>query len=94
MIKFIIAGILSLAAFNTQAEVMAVATHPGNLAIFELRDDKGLCIGEALQGFYRPISGDAVEGCWRFVGDGVQMVFLDGDIAQIPAELFSAPTKI
>ena len=94
MIKTIIAGILSLCAFTVQADVVAVAVHPGNGSLFEVHNTQGVCVNGAQEAVYRG-GGEVIKGCWKFMdGVGVQIAFFDGEMAQIPLEAFSEPSKI
>ena len=61
----------------------------------ELHEDRGLCKAEAKRAEYLPVKGgEAVPGCWISKGSFVGVVFLDGDIAQIPVAALQKPIPV
>lgn len=77
------------------AGVAMVAHEPGGAARFDIYDDGGgLCVGDARLAVYVPKDGKSVRGCWTPHGSGVRILFLDGDMAQIPASALKKPEEV
>ena len=59
----------------------------------ELYSTPGLCVNGALAATYRSVktSVDPIQGCWTMRGGVVYLVFLDGDMGQIPAAAVRKP---
>lgn len=77
-----------VAAAQANAAVVAEAVN-GGMRI-DLHDETGPCLGPArLAVFSR--GPEKVPGCWVFLDGDVQIAFLDGDIARLPAGVFRKP---
>jgi hypothetical protein len=82
---------------NTLAVALLLAVAPAPVAEYreggmrvELYAEAGPCVGSArwavfLQGPVR------VPGCWLWVGESVQIAWLDGDFSKVPARVFRKP---
>ena len=77
------------AAAASHAEVVAyVQTPQGRI---EVHDDRGPCAGDAKRADFVAVNGDRISGCWVVRGAMVAVVFLDGDIAQVPVVFLQKP---
>ena len=78
------------AATGAQAAVVGyVQTAQGRI---EVHDDRGPCAGDAKRADFVAANGDRVSGCWVIRGVVVAVVFLDGDVAQVPVVHLQKPT--
>lgn len=82
---------LSSMAATAHADVVGyVQTPQGRI---EVHDDRGPCAGDAKKAVYVPMQGeDRITGCWVVRGTVVAVVFLDGDIAQVPVVYMQKPS--
>ncbi|HLL09860.1 MAG TPA: hypothetical protein VK570_02300 [Rubrivivax sp.] len=88
-----IAALILLTAAATsgaRADVVGyVQTPQGRI---EVHDDRGPCAGDAKRADFVAANGDRVSGCWVIRGAVVAVVFLDGDVAQVPVMHLQKPT--
>ena len=83
----------ALATTAAQAEVVGYVQSPEGR--IDLHEDRGPCKAEAKRAEYVPIQGgEAVTGCWISKGKVVGVVFLDGDVAQIPVAALMKPLAV
>ena len=77
------------AAAGAQAAVVGyVETPQGRI---EVHDELGPCAGDAKRADFVSVSGDRISGCWVIRGGVVAVVFLDGDVAQVPVVFLQKP---
>ena len=88
--RYILASILLASSAN--AAVIGVAENSSGVIL--LHNEAGICSGNALQAEWVPLSGPRVLGCWTAGGPTINAVFLDGDIARIPAQAVQAPKAV
>jgi hypothetical protein len=74
---------------SAHSAVIGVADIPAGSVL--LHDEARMCVGDALYAEWVPVSGARVAGCWTAGGPSVNVVFLDGEIARIPAQMIKAP---
>ena len=78
------------AATGAQAAVVGyVQTPQGRI---EVHDERGPCAGDAKRADFVSAGGDRISGCWVIRGGVVAVVFLDGDVAQVPVVHLQKPT--
>lgn len=65
----------------------------GEKASVELLPEAGPCQGAAHHARYVPLEGPVVDGCWRLVGENIQIAFLDADALRVPFEAFQPAPK-
>ncbi len=71
-----------LACAGSHAAVLAyVETPQGRI---EVHDERGPCAGNAKRADFVAANGERTSGCWVVRGTVLAVVFLDGDIAQVP----------
>lgn len=81
---------MALLAASAHAGVLGfVQTPQGRI---EMHDERGPCTGNAMRADFVPYDGDRVSGCWVVRGTVVAVVFLDGDIAQVPVVFLQKPS--
>lgn len=73
------------------AAVIAVAVD--GAVRLELHDTAGPCVGAARHAVYSD-GQQRVPGCWVARNGAVHVVFLDGDRASVPAQLFRKPEEV
>lgn len=80
---------LAVAALLAVAPV-PIAEYRNGDARVELYAEAGPCVGIARWAVYLqpPVR---VPGCWLWVGDSVQIAWLDGDFSRVPARVFRKP---
>lgn len=67
-----------------------VAEYREGDARVELYSEAGPCVGNARWAVY--LQGPVrVPGCWLWVGESVQIAWLDGDFSKVPARVFRKP---
>lgn len=87
-----LAMFLSLTLANVaHAAVIAVAVE--GAVRLELHDTAGPCVGAARHAVYSD-GQQRVPGCWVARDGAVHVVFLDGDRASVPAQLFRKPEEV
>ena len=85
----ILSTVALIAATGAHAEVMGyVQTPQGRI---EVHDERGPCAGDAKRADFVSASGDRISGCWVVRGSVVAVVFLDGDVAQVPVVFLQKP---
>lgn len=78
-----------LATASSHATVLGyVQTPQGRI---EVHDERGPCAGDAKRADFVPVNGDRISGCWVVRGTVVAVVFLDGDVAQVPVVFLQKP---
>jgi hypothetical protein len=83
-------ALATLLATGAQAAVLGyVQTPEGRI---EVHDERGPCAGDAKKAVYVPVEGERITGCWVVRGTVVAVVFLDGDIAQVPVVFMQKPS--
>ena len=76
-----------------QADVVGYVQSPEGR--IDLHEDSGPCKAQAKRAEYVPVhGGEAVPGCWIAKGSFVGIVFMDGDIAQIPVAALQKPVAV
>lgn len=60
----------------------------------ELREEAGPCVGQARSAIFVGNNGLRVQGCWIPRPSMIFVVFLDGDVAQIPPQVIRKPTTL
>ena len=88
--RYILASLLL--ASTSHAAVIGVAENSAGVIL--LHNEAGICSGNALQAEWVPHSGPRVLGCWIAGGPTINAVFLDGDIARIPAQMVREPKAV
>lgn len=73
--------VVSAGASHAEVIVRFVQTPEGRIDLYA---DQGPCRAEVKRAEYVPAKGDPVPGCWVVRRTMVSIVFLDGDIAQVP----------
>jgi hypothetical protein len=87
-----LAMLLSLTLANlAHAAVIAVAAE--GAVRLELHDTAGPCVGEARHAVFSD-GTQRVPGCWVARDGAVHVVFLDGDRASVPVNLFRKPEDV
>jgi hypothetical protein len=80
-------------AATLPASAAVVGVVEGQGSHIDFHDEPGICVGNALKAEHVPDKGARVQGCYT-VGNGlVFVVFLDGEIAKVPAQAIKPPTK-
>lgn len=88
MIRFL--GLLLVSGL-AQADVVAEA-RAGNM-VLELHSDAGPCVGSARWAILiKP--PERIPGCWILTTEGVQIAFLDGQMARVPIQAFREPSLV
>lgn len=82
------------AALAQPAAAAVIGVAEGEGAHIDFHDDAGPCVGKALRAEHVPDKGTRVAGCWTTDGRLVFVVFLDGEIARVPAQAVRPPTKL
>ena len=84
-----------LAAFSGSAHADVVGFVQSPEGRIDFYEDRGVCKAEAKRAEYVPLrGGEAVPGCWISKGSYVGIVFLDGDIAQVPVAALQKPVAV
>jgi hypothetical protein len=80
---------LAVAALLAVAPVPIAEYREGDARV-ELYAEAGPCVGNARWAVYLqpPVR---VPGCWLWVGESVQIAWLDGDFSKVPARVFRKP---
>lgn len=87
-----LAMLLPLTLANlAHAAVIAVAAE--GAVRLELHDTAGPCVGQARHAVYSD-GRQRVPGCWVARDGAVHVVFLDGDHASVPIQLFRKPEDV
>lgn len=77
------------AAAGAQAAVVGYVQSPQGR--IEVHDERGPCAGDAKRADFVAANGDRISGCWVIRGGVVAVVFLDGDVAQVPVVFLQKP---
>lgn len=85
------AAVLLLACAAAHASMPEMTADAPGGARVDLYAEAGPCVGDARRAEYVPKKGDPIAGCWVFTGQGVRIVFLDGDSGTLPAAVFQKP---
>jgi hypothetical protein len=85
-------ALIAALAMPAHAEVILVATAPSGESVM-LTDEPGPCVrGARLALWVSADAKDKIPGCYRPTAGGVVVVFMDGDMAQIPVHQLKEPT--
>lgn len=83
--------ILSTVAAATGAQAAVVGYVQTPQGRIEVHDERGPCAGDAKRADFVAANGDRISGCWVIRGGVVAVVFLDGDVAQVPVVYLQKP---
>jgi hypothetical protein len=85
--------VVAAVAFGGAAHAGLVGSVDSPEGRIDLFEENGPCVGKALKAEFVPPKGrgDPVVGCWVAGGAFVLVVFMDADIAQIPAAAVVPP---
>ena len=92
MIRNLTAACAALLASQAFAAVVATADTEGGR--IDLHSDAGRCVGNAKRAEYIGADGEHIDGCWVVARGGVQVAFMDGDVAQIPMSAIRKPVTL
>lgn len=79
--------------FANLAHAAVIAVAAEGAVRLELHDTAGPCVGQARHAVYSD-GKQRVPGCWVARDGAVQVVFLDGDQATVPVQLFRKPEEV
>lgn len=92
MLVTIAAVFVSLFAAHAVAKPIGTVAGPeGSIVLY---DDPGVCVGAALRAEYVAPGRPAIVGCWLTNGRAFRVVFLDGDVVELPAQAVKQPTRL
>lgn len=80
--------VLACAAAYAAPDMTAETKGGGRIDLYR---DAWQCVGNARRAEFVPSRGDAVHGCWLAAAGDVRIVFLDGDVVQVPIGVFAPP---